>query len=423
MRSFARSLLGLGMSFEKSLAEICEFKNSLRRPVTAADRKPGPYPYYGAATIQDWVAEYLFEGLHLLVGEDGTVQTPDGRPMLQLVDGKFWVNNHAHVLKCSNDLDTRFLGYALNQVSITPYVTGAAQPKVNMGNLKKVLVPWPSQEKRQRISEIGKALDDRITLLRETNKTLEAIAQAIFKSWFIDFDPVRAKMEGRAPAGMDEETAALFPDELVESDLGLVPKGWDASSIEEICSTITNGGTPRRTNKSYWDAGNIPWYRTGDFLDGFLLKPNEKITEAGLAESSVKLLPENAVLMAIYAAPTVGRLGVLTRPSTFNQACTGMVAKNDVGTWFLYWTLFFGRDWFNARANGAAQQNISKAIVARYVFPKPTYELLGVFHNLADSIHRKVRSNVDQAETLTTIRKSLLPKIISGKLHILRPNL
>ena len=145
MRSFARSLLGLGMSFEKSLAEICEFKNSLRRPVTAADRKPGPYPYYGAATIQDWVAEYLFEGLHLLVGEDGTVQTPDGRPMLQLVDGKFWVNNHAHVLKCSNDLDTRFLGYALNQVSITPYVTGAAQPKVNMGNLKKVLVPWPSQ--------------------------------------------------------------------------------------------------------------------------------------------------------------------------------------------------------------------------------------------------------------------------------------
>ncbi len=315
-----------------------------------------------------------------------------------------------------------FVGYQLRDRRFQDYVlsvrSGSAQPGANAKQLVAFSVFLIDREMQDGAVELLKSLDDRITLLRETSKTLGAIVQAIFKSWFIDFDPVRAKMEGRAPAGLDEETAALFPDELVESELGLVPEGWGTSSIEGICSTITNGGTPSRSNKSYWDAGSIPWYKTGDFSDGFLLEPTEKITEAGLAGSSVKLLPENAVLMAIYAAPTVGRLGVLTRQSTFNQACTGMVAKDNVGTWFLYWTLFFGRDWFNSRANGAAQQNISKAIVAGYEFPRPTDELLAVFHNLADSIHMKVRSNVEQVETLATIRDSLLPRLISGNLKV-----
>jgi type I restriction enzyme S subunit len=321
-----------------------------------------------------------------------------------------------------NLMSGRFLYYVLQTSAVRSDIqsraTGTTVQGIRQAELRLVKVPVPSLADQNEAANFLGALDDRITLLRETNKTLEAIAQAIFKSWFIDFDPVRAKMEGRTPEGLDEKTAALFPDELVESEFGLVPKGWETSSIEGICSNITNGGTPSRSNKSYWDAGSIPWYKTGDFSDGFLLEPTEKITEAGLAGSSVKLLPENAVLMAIYAAPTVGRLGVLTRPSTFNQACTGMVAKDNVGTWFLYWTLFFGRDWFNSRANGAAQQNISKAIVAGYEFPRPTDELLAVFHNLADPIHMKVRSNVEQVETLATIRDSLLPRLISGKLKV-----
>jgi type I restriction enzyme S subunit len=204
----------------------------------------------------------------------------------------------------------------------------------------------------------------------------------------------------------------------VESELGLVPKGWSATSIEEICSTITNGGTPSRSHSEFWQSGSIPWYKTGDFSDGFLLEPSEKITDVALSNSSVKLLPENAVLMAIYAAPTVGRLGVLTRPSTFNQACTGMVAKNNVGTWFLYWTLYFGRDWFNSRANGAAQQNISKAIVASYRLVKPMEQLLSVFDELTDPLHKKIRRNVEQVETLSALRDTLLPRLISGKLRL-----
>jgi len=225
-------------------------------------------------------------------------------------------------------------------------------------------------------------------------------------------------MEGRVPEGMDEDTAALFPDGFEESELGLVPRGWRVQSIEGICSLITNGGTPSRSKSEFWNDGTIPWFKTGEFWDGFLLHPSERVTEAALRGSSVKVLPENSVLMAIYAAPTVGRLGVLTESATFNQACTGMVAKPGVGPWFLYWTLYFGRKWFNSRANGAAQQNISKAIVAGYKLVEPPEVVLGAYNEVADALHKYIRANAEQIQTLATLRDALLPRLISGALRL-----
>jgi type I restriction enzyme S subunit len=148
------------------------------------------------------------------------------------------------------------------------------------------------------------------------------------------------------------------------------------------------------------------------------LEPAERITDAALAESSVKVLPANAILMAIYAAPTVGRLGILTEDATFNQACTGMVARASIGPWFLLLTLFFGRTWFNSRANGAAQQNISKAIVASYQAVIPSGRLLDRFHDIADGLYSRIRGNSKQAQTLATLRDTLLPRLISGQLRL-----
>lgn len=162
----------------------------------------------------------------------------------------------------------------------------------------------------------------------------------------------------------------------------------------------------------------MPWFKTGDFADGFLLAPVERISEAAIAGSSVKVLPANAILMAIYAAPTVGRLGILTENATFNQACTGMVAKGSIGPWFLLLTLFFGRVWFNSRANGAAQQNISKAIVASYQAVVPSEPLLDRFHEIADGIYSRIRANSMQAQTLATLRDTLLPRLISGQIRL-----
>jgi type I restriction enzyme S subunit len=445
MRSFARSLQGLGMSFKSTawiaLDDVVE-EIIDRRGVTplklGGDFVTEGHRVISAKLLKErtvqldadearYVSSEIYKKWMKLPLRAGDVIMTSEAPLGELAylhEDKDWVlGQRLFAIRPRKELmNGRFLYYVLQTNAVRSDIqgraTGTTVQGIRQAELRLVKVPVPSLAEQNEAASFLGAIDDRITLLRETNKTLEAIAQAIFKSWFIDFDPVRAKMEGRAPAGMDEETAALFPDELVESELGLVPKGWSATSIEEICSTITNGGTPSRSHSEFWQSGSIPWYKTGDFSDGFLLEPSEKITDVALSNSSVKLLPENAVLMAIYAAPTVGRLGVLTRPSTFNQACTGMVAKNNVGTWFLYWTLYFGRDWFNSRANGAAQQNISKAIVASYRLVKPMEQLLSVFDELTDPLHKKIRRNVEQVETLSALRDTLLPRLISGKLRL-----
>ena len=318
--------------------------------------------------------------------------------------------------------NAKFISHCLRLPDIKGWLirhaVGATMPNLNTGILAAVPIHLPPLKVQLEIAAVLGTLDDRITLLRETNATLEAIAQALFKSWFVDFDPVRAKIEGRVPEGMDETTAALFPDGLEESELGLVPRGWRIGTIDELCEVITNGGTPSRSKAEFWTDGSTPWFKTGDFSDGFLLTPVERITDAAVAGSSVKILPADTILMAIYAAPTVGRLGVLTEPAAFNQACTGMLAKKSVGPWFLYLALYFGRVWFNSRANGAAQQNISKAIVSSYKVVIPQPDALAEFHRFAECLFRSIHSCSKQVQTLSTLRDTLLPRLISGQLRL-----
>jgi type I restriction enzyme S subunit len=292
------------------------------------------------------------------------------------------------------------------------------QKTLNLKDIRRLPIPMPLGLTINNISTLSEAFSDRIALLRETNQTLEAIAQALFKSWFVNFDPVRAKANGKLPDGINSATAELFPDAFEETELGMVPNGWRVGNVESICDSITNGGTPSRSNKEYWTDGKIPWFKTGELSDCFLLDPSERITQLAIASTSVKILPPNAVLMAIYAAPTVGRLGILTESAAFNQACTGMVAKQVIGSWFLYWTLYLGRDWFNSRANGAAQQNISKVIVSNYKLVIPDERVLGAFNIICDALHSKIRTNSQQVQTLSNLRDTLMPRLISGQLRI-----
>ena len=339
-------------------------------------------------------------------------------------DDRFVLNQRAGLIRVSKPdiVCPIFLYYYSNWKPHVDYLRARAnsgvQVNLSTGAIKEAKLLLPPLAEQRQIGSLLSSLDDRITLLRETNATLEAIAQALFKSWFVDFDPVRAKQQGLDPEGMSDATAALFPDGFEESELGPVPRGWRVGTVEDLCSTITNGGTPSRSKTELWEGGNVPWFKTGEFNDGFLLQSSERITPKALEVSAAKLLPENSVLMAIYAAPTVGRLGVLTEPSTFNQACTGMVAKGAVGTWFLFWTLYFGRDWFNSRANGAAQQNISKAIVSGYRVVIPSDSVLLAFNEVAASVHNRIRGNSEQAQTLATLRDTLLPRLISGQLRL-----
>lgn len=153
-----------------------------RIPVRAADRRPGPFPYYGASGIVDYVDDYLFEGLHLLVAEDGENLRSRSTPVAFLADGQFWVNNHAHVLQGNSENDTRYLSYALQAADISGYITGSAQPKLNQASLAAIQVPAPSLKEQRAIAATLGALDDKIESNRRVVATISDLLDAISES-------------------------------------------------------------------------------------------------------------------------------------------------------------------------------------------------------------------------------------------------
>ena len=275
------------------------------------------------------------------------------------------------------------------------------------------LPPLPEQ---RHIAHILGTLDDKIELNRRMNETLDEMARAIFKDWFVDFGPVHAKMEGRAPY-LPDHIWKLFPDSLSDSELGQIPDGWEVGTVKDLCVNIQSGGTPRRMSPEYWN-GDIPWFKTGELLDGPLLDSEEHITEGGLTSSSCKLWPKGTILVALYASPTVGRLGILERPATSNQACSALMPKAEFGTVFSYYTMLFTRHQLRHIASGSAQQNINQSIVKAHNVVIPQSQVVAQFNQTVMPIYDKIVANMHQTVTLSEMRDTLLPKLVSGEVRV-----
>ncbi len=284
----------------------------------------------------------------------------------------------------------------------------------------------PPLKVQHRISEFVGAIDDRTTLLRETNATLEAIAQALFKSWFVDFDPVRAKQHGLAPAGMDEATAALFPDSFEESALGLVPKGWRQSTVGDVAEIVKGKSYSSKDLVAEHDTALVTlksFERGGGFrLDGF--KPY-----AGAYKPAQVVHPGDLIVAytdVTQAAELIGKPALVIGVAEH----TTLVASLDVGIvrpiapratrQFLYG--LFRSDAFQAhtlaRTSGTTVLHLSKEAVGSFGFPVPPTELMEAFSAAAHSLAKRQQVNIDQLRTLATLRDTLLPRLISGQLRL-----
>ena len=318
--------------------------------------------------------------------------------------------------------DPKFVAYVLRSQYWRSFVeahrTGSAQPQLNAQIMGSFEFDLPSMPTQRAISQLLTSLDEKIQSNIRLSATLESLAHSFFKSWFIDFDPVQAKARGEQPGSMDAEIAALFPDSFEESELGLIPSGWKVGSVSDLCSRVVNGSTPSRSNRDFWEHGDVPWFKTGELADNFLIDSSESISGMAVNQTSVKVLPKGSVLMAIYAAPTVGRLGILTSDAAFNQACTGMVPLEEVGSGFLYLKLKESRNYFNSLAIGAAQQNISKGVVEECPVILPDLSVFAAFNKLVGPMFSMIERQTFQNANLASIRDTLLPRLISGELEI-----
>lgn len=332
------------------------------------------------------------------------------------------VNQHVAIIRPNpSSFDAKYLRYFLASPSQQNFMLGLAAAGATRNALTKVMiedfqVPCPPLSQQYAIAQALGSLDDRISLLRETNATLEAMAQALFKSWFVDFDPVHAKQQGRAPDGMDAVTAALFPDSFEESELGMLPKGWQGTSFFETIKII-GGGTPKTSNPEFW-GGVIPWYSVVDApsdSDIFVVNTEKKITEAGLNGSSTKLLPKSTTI--ISARGTVGKLALTGCEMAMNQSCYGLRSKSEAD-FFTYFSAKRLVTSLKQKAHGSVFDTITQETFKGVDMILPASEILLEFERQVKPVLERVLLNLQTVNSLRELRDTLLPRLISGQLRL-----
>ena len=372
---------------DKTIGEFCPFKYGKGLP--ERDRRPGQYGVFSSAGLVGTHAAAYVNSPGVIIGRKGTVGSVTYSP------SPFWpIDTAFYIEDQPATRDIRFTYYLLKTLDLHLMNTDSAVPGLNRENAHARLVRVPPLEVQKSIAEILVGIDDRITLLRETNKTLEAIAQALFKSWFVDFNPVRAKMEGRQPEGMDEATAALFPDSLQESELGLVPRGWSVLKFGEFIERLSVG--KKFDQKTALVEGLVPILDQGK--SGMIGFHNETPGVNASLDSPVVVFANHTCYMRLICFDFSAIQNVLP-----------FVGKG-VDT---VWAFFATRDRvkFTEYKGHWPDFAIEKAVV-------PLKSLTDSFRCAVNPLIGRIRINELQTETLSNLRDTLLPRLISGQLRL-----
>jgi type I restriction enzyme S subunit len=270
------------------------------------------------------------------------------------------------------------------------------QRALNIKDLCKMPIPITSKHYMGRIVSILKSLDDKIEVNRKINENLEQQAQALFKSWFVDFEPFKN-------------------GEFVESELGMIPKGWRVEVLGDVCKCIL-GGTPSRNKEEYWN-GNIAWINSGEVNEFRIVKPSEYITEEGLKHSATKLLPKKTTVLAITGA-TLGQVSLLEIDSCANQSVIGVLENDNIPYVFIYPLINVKITELCSHMTGGAQQHINKNNVEQLNIVLPSENVMAEYKEKTKSIYSQITNCCFESRLLAEIRDTLLPKLMSGELRV-----
>ncbi|KAA6124497.1 restriction endonuclease subunit S [Cupriavidus cauae] len=320
-------------------------------------------------------------------------------------------------------VDSRFLLYALQSPQVQHEIgwnegTGSTVSNVRIPVLESLNIPTPCLKVQKEIAAVLGAIDDRIDVLCETNITLEAIAQTVFKSWFIDFDPVRAKTEGREPEGMDAKMAELFPHTFANSALGAIPAGWRVSHVGQEINCV-GGGTPSTQEGKYWEPAIHYWTTPKDLsrnTSPVLLSTERRLSDAGLAKVSSGLLPAGTLLMSSRAP--IGYLAIAQIPLAVNQGYIAMLPDGNLPPQYLYFWCKENMDSIKQKANGSTFMEISKSIFRQIPLIVPPRGIVECFMELSGSVFDRITAGEKQRLSLQELRDSLLPRLISGEVRV-----
>ena len=380
---------------ECKLGDIAEILNHVRVPLSAMERvkKQGNFPYYGASGIIDYVDDYLFDGEYVLISEDGENLKSRKTPIAFKASGKFWVNNHAHIVQGKKPFLNDLIVYFFKNLDLNEYITGAVQPKLNKANLLEIPFYLPESEEEQKaIAEVLSSLDDKIDLLHRQNQTLESLAQTLFRQWFIE--------------EVKEEWEIKFSDapiQIIDGDRGNnYPKNSDFFTNEH-CLFLS----ARNVTKNGFD-----------FLDcQFITKERDELLRKGK-------LSRNDVVLTTRG--TVGNIAYYHELIPFEniRINSGMVIlradETKISPLYLYILMkspLFGESVIE-HTSGSAQPQLPIRDLNNVSFILPSKDIYNNFMEQVEPIYSKVFSNQKQIQTLENLRDTLLPKLLSGEVRV-----
>lgn len=289
------------------------------------------------------------------------------------------------------------------------------QATLNLGDVAQLPILLPPKPERGRIESLLNALDEKIDVNRCMNETLEATARAIFKDWFVDFGPTRAKAEGLAPY-LAPEICSRFPDRLDQEEK---PEGWEKRPLTAFFSII-GGGTPKTSIEDYW-GGTIPWFSVVDTPSTgvFVVATDKTITQKGLEESSARLVPEGTTIVS--ARGTVGNLAIAGQDMAFNQSCYGLRGKGDAGRCFVFLAAQHVVGRLQSMAHGSVFSTITTQTFEAVTLAMSQGGVLVAFEEIVQPLFSRMKANVVESRTLTATRDLLLPKLMSGEIRVSDP--
>lgn len=385
------------------------------------DKISGKFRVYGSNGPIGWTDKTLANGPGVILGRKGACRGTE------YSRDPFFVIDTAYYVVPKNNFDMRWLYYAIKYHKLGEIDDGSPIPSTTRSAVYVCDLDIPSIQEQQQTASILGSLDDKIELNRKINETLDQLARAIFNSWFVDFEPVRAKANGRQPAGMDKSTASLFPDSFVDTELGVIPKGWKISTLGSALDILETGRRPK---------GGVSGYTSGIPSIGA-----ESINGIGVFDySKTKYIPhdfhkrmssghiahQDVLLYKDGGRPGEfrPRVGMFGHDFPFREFCINehvfRMRSAKLGQCFLYYLISDQRvlEDFANKGGKAAIPGINQADVKSTLFVEPPNDILSDFNRTISPICDKIIRNSLENKALADLRDTLLPKLLSGEITI-----
>lgn len=362
-----------------------------RVPLSGAQRKKrkGKYRYYGAQGVIDHIDDFIFDGTYLLIAEDGENLKSKKQEIAQVVEGKFWVNNHAHIVQGNKLCDTRYLCYLLNSTDLSGYITGSAQPKLSQKNLNSVILSLPSIPEQKAIVDFLYLFDKKIAVNQQINDNLQQQAQSLYKSWFVDF----------APYG------------------GVMPNDWIVGTVNDLAKDIICGKTPSIKITQYYGS-DIPFITIPDMHGQIYTVTTERYLSVYGANSQVKkTLPPNAICVSCIG--TAGLVTLVASESQTNQQINSIIPKESYSPYYIYLLMQTRSEVIDKLGQGGSTiVNLNKAQFGGIQVTIPTVAAMRDFDKIVSPLFAMILENQKENIHLSALRETLLSKLMSGEIDV-----